>query len=97
MSAANIVRRRKSCDLSFLIPKDLWMEYKFMKNDSFIVCVEDNRLSLTPVVRVSRLKREWKKYMRRMKNSNISFDIYRADKQIGKLVPNENIKLFGKL
>ncbi|MFK5948924.1 MAG: hypothetical protein QM500_09180 [Methylococcales bacterium] len=89
MPCLKMVQSKEKDALLYTIPKDSWLKYGYMSGDTFIIGVESNHLKLTPAVRISRLQREWNKYIRRMKKYDICFDIYRSNKCIGKLVPHD--------
>lgn len=88
MSIDSVFLAKTKSGVTVRIPRHMWGQQGYMKGDSFIVSLENKNIKLTPIVRMSRLQREWNKYMRRMKHSDLVFDVYRAKKCIGKLIPD---------
>lgn len=72
-------------DLLLVFTKQFLNENNIKIGDDYHIQTELKKITLTPIVRLSRLKREWKKYKRRLKNSNVSYYIYRAEQCIGHL------------
>lgn len=80
---------KKNGDAVIQLPKEMCKEYGVRSGDSYFIEVVDMKFVMTFFVNYSRLKREWKKYMRRMEIFDISFKVVRANRVIGNLKPSK--------
>jgi len=75
----------ESGDLLLVLTKKFMRNNGIKKGDTYEIQPEENKIILTPIIRMSRLKREWKKYKRRLKDSKVSLIVYRAEQHVGYL------------
>lgn len=87
--SSTVIHINKNGDGVVILPSEMCKKYGFMPGDSMYLTVVDMKIVMTPFVRFSRLKREWNKYMRRMENFDINFEVIRANRVIGKMKPSE--------
>lgn len=87
-----VVRIKKNGDAVVKLHKEMCTDLDIRPGDSFYFSEDEvsEHIVLTRCILFSRLKREWKKYMRRMDNFDIGFEVIRADKIVGKLKPTDS-------
>lgn len=80
----------KNGDAVVILPDEMCKKYGYRPGDSFYYTEVDMKIVMTPIIRLSRLKREWNKYMRRMEKFEVSFIVMQANKIIGKLTQSDS-------
>jgi len=82
-----VVRVKENGNAVVQLPKQLCANLDIRSGDSFyyIQSEVDGSIEMIRCVSFTRLKREWKKYMRRMENFDVCFQIIRAGNTVGEL------------